>query len=99
MPLQFVSKPIEPKGGFAGSADGAHGEPVLPAAFHFNGEELVVQSLVRSWRSTKDDRGDTYLKRHWYEVEIDGGRRAVVYFDRGARRNEPRWWLYTLMTA
>jgi len=44
----------------------------------------------------KMDRGETYLARHWYELALAGGRRAVVYFDRHARRGQSRWWLYTI---
>lgn len=98
MAVTFVSKPIEPVGAFDSDAM-SRGEPPLPPAFLFDGEELTVASELRSWRSTKDDRGDTYLKRHWYEFEMHDGRRAVVYFDRGARRNQPRWWLYTITTV
>ena len=93
--MQFVSKPITPIGAYDVEAM-SHGEPSLPAAFRFENEELAVATLVRSWRSTKDDRGDTYLKRHWFEFQTHDGRLAVVYFDRSARRNAPRWWLYTL---
>ncbi|HEV7180291.1 MAG TPA: DUF6504 family protein [Candidatus Baltobacteraceae bacterium] len=98
MPIRFVSKPIEPVGA-VGSEVSAGGEPPLPQAFRFEGEEMEVGALVRTWRSTKDDRGDTYLKRHWFEFETSEGRRVVVYFDRGARRGQPRWWLYTITIA
>ena len=95
MAVRFVSKPIQPAGAFD-TAVMSRGEASLPDAFEFEGERFAVATLLRSWRSTKDDRGDTYLKRHWFEFESDGGRRLVVYFDRGARRGEPRWWLYTI---
>ena len=75
------------------------GEPSLPAAFRWKDQELVVRSLLRTWRGTKVDRGDTYLKRHWYEFETSEGRRAVVYFDRQAKRGAPRWWLYSISGA
>ena len=74
----------------------AQGEPSLPAAFRLGEERIAVGELLRTWRSTKDDRGDTYVKRHWFEFRSSDGRRAVVYFDRGARKGAPRWWLYTL---
>lgn len=96
--MQFVSRPIEPVGAFDTDAM-SRGEPPLPDAFLFDGERLDVALELRRWRSTKDDRGDTYLKRHWFEFETSGGRRAVVYFDRAARRNHARWWLYTIETV
>lgn len=74
----------------------SHGEPSLPPAFEWDGTDLVVGEVRKTWRSLKDDRGDTYLKRHWFEFETADGRIAVVYFDRGARRGQPRWWLYTI---
>jgi len=75
----------------------SHGEPSLPPSFDWDGDELVVRELLKTWRSLKDDRGDTYLKRHWFEFDTTDGRVAVVYFDRGARRGQPRWWLYTIV--
>jgi hypothetical protein len=93
---QFVSKPIVPQGGSFDVDTMSHGEPSLPPAFDWEGETLTVRMQRKMWRSFKDDRGDSYLKRHWFEFETTDGRIAVVYFDRGARRTEPRWWLYTI---
>ena len=93
--MGFVGKAIVPEGALE-IATLSHGEPSLPPAFTFDGERIDVRELRRTWRGTKDDRGDTYLKKHWFEFETADGRVAVVYFDRGARKNAPRWWLYTL---
>ena len=91
---KFVSEALVPS---PGSVDVAvDGAPSLPSAFGWRDDELVVQSVLRTWRGTKVDRGDTYLKRHWFEFEAADGRIAVVYFDRGAKPGAPRWWLYTL---
>lgn len=92
---RFVSRPIAPSGeGFITPADGS--EPPLPNAFLFEGRELVIAAVLRSWRSTKTDRGDAYLKRHWFEVETTSGETAEIYFDREARRGSPKWWLFTI---
>lgn len=99
MTKQFVSEPIAPVGDGFESAAMTHGEPGLPAAFRWRDETLDVRAVLKAWRSTKDDRGDTYLKRHWYEVETADGRRVTIYFDRQARRGAHRWWLYTLEPA
>jgi hypothetical protein len=93
--MGFIGKPIAPEGALDVAAL-AQGEPSLPAAFLFGDERLEVRELRKTWRSTKDDRGDTYVKKHWFEFETGDGRMAVVYFDRGARKGAPRWWLYTL---
>ena len=89
---RFVSESIEP----AMPAGAVGGEPQLPPAFTWRGEQLAVGNIINTWRSTKEDRGDVYLKRHWFEFEMPDGRRAVVYFDRAARAGKPHWWLYTL---
>lgn len=74
----------------------AHGEPPLPSGFIWRGERLAVARVLRTWRSTKEDRGESYLKRHWFEFALPDGRRATVYFDRQARCGSARWWLYAL---
>ena len=74
----------------------SRGEPPLPREFTWHDERLVVRDVVRTWRSTITDRGDTYLAKHWFEIALEDGRVAVVYFDRKTRRSQPRWWLYTL---
>lgn len=92
----FVSKPILPEGVSVDEDALGRLEPSLPVAFHFGEERIGVKALRKTWRSTKTDRGDVYLKRHWFEFETSDGKVAVVYFDRGAKRGAPRWFLYTL---
>jgi hypothetical protein len=57
---------------------------------------LEVKTIVKLWRTTKEDRGDVYLKRHWFEFATADGRTALVYFDRAAKRGGHRWWLYSI---
>jgi hypothetical protein len=57
---------------------------------------LTVVAVLRSWLSTKTDRGDAYVKRHWFELQTEGGARIEVYYDRESRRGEAKWWLYTI---
>ena len=96
MPRRFVSEPLNAAGASFDPATMSRGEPALPTAFEWNEERLTIRSTVRAWRSTKTDRGDVYVARHWFDVELDDGRRMIVYFERQARRNTPRWWLYTI---
>ena len=93
---EFVSEALRASAESVDNGALSRGEPALPKEFGWRTERLVVRGVRRTWRSTNTDRGDTYLARHWYEVELDDGRTAVVYFDRKARRETPRWWLYTL---
>lgn len=88
----FVSEPLQP----VGAASAVSGEPQLPGAFVHRGETIEVGRVLRTWRSTKTDRGDVYLKRHWFEFESTDGRVITVYFDRAAKRNQPAWWLFSM---
>ena len=96
MSVRFVSEPLRAGETFLASAALSQGEPPLPCRFHWRDEEIVVGEIVATRRSTKDDRGDTYLARHWYDVRLADGREATIYFDRKARRGTPRWWLYSI---
>lgn len=100
MAPKFVSEPIDPVGGSFDPHVMSQGEPALPPGFVWHGEELAVKSVLRTWRGLKEDRGDVYLKRHYFELLFEDGRVAVVYFmrqpHRHARTGEKRWWLYTI---
>jgi len=92
----FVSEPLQAGEQLVDASAFGRGEPPLPEHFLWRDEKLVVRAVVRTWRSTNTDRGDTYLARHWYALALADGREAVVYFDRKARRGAAVWWLYTL---
>lgn len=92
---KFVSRPIAPAGeGFLTPASGR--EPPVPSAFLWGSRTLLVSEVLRSWRSTRTDRGDVYLKRHWYELRTVTGAKLEVYYDRESRLNASPWWLYTI---
>lgn len=92
---RFVSEAIVPAGeGFVTAASGS--EPPVPRAFLWGSRKLSIAAVVRSWRSTKTDRGDAYLKRHWYELRATSGEKLEVYYDRESRRGAASWWLYTI---
>lgn len=93
---RFVSEALTASHECADTGGLSRGEPPLPKEFGWREERLVVRDVVRTWRSTNTDRGDTYLARHWYEVALEDGRVAEIYFDRKSRRGEARWWLYTI---
>jgi hypothetical protein len=92
---RFVSRPLVPAGeGFVTPASGS--EPPVPSAFIWGDRVLGVTAVLRSWRSGKTDRGDTYLKRHWFELQTACGHRIEVYYDREARHGASQWWLYVI---
>lgn len=92
----FVSKPIVAEGEHFDVAAMSRGEPSLPPSFTYGDDRLVVATLVRTWKGYKEDRGDTYVKRHYFEFVTTDGRTATVYFDRGAKRGAPRWYLFSI---
>jgi hypothetical protein len=90
-----VSAPLAPADeGFITPASGR--EPPVPRAFQWGGRTLLIAAVLRRWRSTKTDRGDVYLKRHWYELGTDTGAKLEVYYDRESRPGASSWWLYTI---
>ena len=94
---QFVGEPIEPKVGSFDVSAISRGEPSLPTAFMWRGEEIVVGALRKTWRGTKTDRGDVYVKRHYFTFASADGRTFTVYCERQpAKAHGPRWWLYTV---
>jgi hypothetical protein len=95
MTKHFVSGPLEQCCGGPPLLN----EPQLPAAFRWRDQTLQVKNVRARKRSTKVDRGDTYLKRHWFEFDTTDGRIAVVYYDRGSKRGSPHWWLYSIEDA
>ena len=96
MSKRFVSEPLK----IASGASGAQRmEPVLPQAFEWRGERVEVRNVRKTWRSTKEDRGDVYLKRHWFEFESADACIVTVYYDRAAKRSAPHWWLYSIEDA
>jgi hypothetical protein len=95
-PPRFIGAALVPATTFVGSSALSQGEPPLPSAFRWGSDDLPVVEVLATRRSTKNDRGDDYLAKHWYEFRTSGDRRAVVYFDRKARTGRPRWWLYSI---
>jgi hypothetical protein len=94
--MSFVSEPIDPVADAFDPRVISSGEPALPPAFTWRGRSLRVASVRRTWRSHKVDRGDTYVKRHYFEVACHDGAVAVVYFERTSKRGAHRWFLYTI---
>lgn len=92
---KFVSRPLVPVGDeFVTAVTGS--EPPVPRAFLWESRTLVISGVLRTWRTTKADRGDNYLKRHWFELETADGQKIEIYYDREGRRGSSRWWLYTI---
>ncbi len=76
----------------------ARGEPGVPKAFSWRGERFEVARIVATKRAMGEDRGDVYLRRHYYEVETTDALRMALYFERNPsdRSKRKAWWLYTV---
>ena len=95
----FVSEPLQAVAGTGDAGAMARGEPGLPVGFVWRGREYRIEAVARAWKSTGMDRGEVYLRRHWWELIMATGERMVVYCERQARdRKHPgrRWWLYEI---
>ena len=97
----FVSEAVEPEAGTFDAAAMSRGEPGLPRLFTWRGRRFDVARVVRTWKTSTADRGEMYLRRHWFEVIAATGERLTLYCERQARtrdRPKARWWLYTIRT-
>ena len=95
----FVSEAVVPApGGFNASAM-SRGEPGLPQSFTWRHRRFEVAAVVSTWKSSTRERGELYLRRHWFDVLTATGERMTLYCERQTQnRNRPRarWWLYKL---
>ena len=99
---EFVSEAIVPAAGSFDASAIARGEPGAPRSFVWRGRSVVVARVRSTWKSTGKDRGEVYLRRHWFEVETEGGERMVIYCERqakNAKKPKGRWWLYSVEGA
>ena len=98
---RMVSEPIDPEAGSFDAGAMASGVPGLPAAFVWRGSPRQVLACERAWKGLRSEAssGELYLRRHYYELEMDDGARWVVYCLRqssSAKGGRHRWYLYTI---
>jgi len=105
MAEQFVSEAIRPVVATCDTSRMAAGEPGLPRAFLWRGQTIEIAELMRSWRETgpcRNGSGESYVRKHWYEVVTSSGSRMKIYFERQARTRGTRgqrWWLFSVEEA
>lgn len=98
-PEEFVSEAIVPVAGSFDASAMSRGEPGLPAQFTWRGKTYAVARLLSTWKSSTPERGEMYLRRHWFRIETTTGKQMTLYCERQTKnRNKPkaRWWLYTI---
>ncbi|MCE9616532.1 MAG: DUF6504 family protein [Lentisphaerae bacterium] len=100
MAEQLIGAAIQPDVGTIDAARLATGQPAMPQRFLWNQQAYRVVRVVRTWRDTgpcthgSDER---YVRKHWFEVEVDTGQVMKIYFERQPRsgKKSKRWWLYS----
>jgi len=101
-PDEFVSEPITPEVGTFDTAAMSRGEPGLPRHFTWRGQAYEAVELLRTWKTSTPERGEMYLRRHWFEVRTNTGARMTIYCERQTKRpKQPkqRWWVYSISSA
>ena len=98
---RFVSEPIKPVVATTDPSAMEVGGPGLPHEFVWRGQTLGIAAVLRTWRETgpcKHGSSESYVRKHWFEVETTSHRRARIYFERQPRtRNRAkRWWLFSI---
>jgi phosphoribosylglycinamide formyltransferase-1 len=98
----FVSEPLRPAPGSGDPAAMATGVPGAPRTFTWRGASHELSTVVRAWKTSGKDRGERYLRRHWFEIVTTAGVRMTIYCERQARaakKPKARWWVYTVAVA
>ncbi|MCG8585180.1 MAG: DUF6504 family protein, partial [Pirellulales bacterium] len=76
------------------------GEPGLPGAFVWRGEEYRVEDVLGAWKEADArDGNEKYVRKHWYRVRTAGNHIMTLYFMRhasSAKRRKERWFLYSI---
>ena len=76
------------------------GEPGLPGAFVWRGDEYRVETVLEQWKQVDArDGNEKYTRKHWYRVRIAGGQEMTLYFLRhasSAKSRKARWFLFSI---
>ena len=96
---EFISEAIQPKAGSFDTSAMSRGEPGVPNEFTWRGRAFVVAKVIETWKTSSPERGEMYLRRHWFRFETTSGEQMVLYCQRqakNAKRPKARWWLYSI---
>jgi hypothetical protein len=89
---RFVGEDIRPVRGELEIGGMAAGEPGLPRRFRWGDRELEVAEVLERWKSTGEDMGETYVRKHWFRVRTTSGETMRIYL----HRQDRRWRLFTV---
>jgi hypothetical protein len=96
---EFISEPIVPATGSADTSAMSRGEPGLPHEFTWRGKSYTVAHRLETWKTSTPDRGELYLRRHWFRIVTVTGERMTLYCERqakNAKKPKARWWIYSI---
>ncbi len=100
---RFISEPILPASKAIDTSAMSRGEPGLPEAFEWRGEVYHVTARLEQWKATAHEggaeKGNVYLRRHYYRLRMSDGNTWTVYFVRQTPKSgsvKSRWFLYTI---
>ena len=96
---EFVSEPITPAPARFDAGAMARGEPGLPGEFSWRQKQYNIARVLSKWKSTGTDRGETYLRRHWFRIQTTTGENMTLYCQRQAKnpkKPKSRWWVYSV---
>ena len=106
---QFISEPITPEPGAFRTDLMGQGLASLPSAFTWRGDRYeIVDCLSHHKQSAPEGHtadGERYLRRQTFEVLLNTGQRAKIYFERQARPGSSRkaakrrWFLYSITSG
>ena len=99
-PEEFVSEAIVPTPGSFDAAAMARGEAGVPREFTWRGTRYELTGVTSTWKSSTAERGEMYLRRHWFAIQTRSGERMTIYCERQARNAKKpaqRWWLYSIV--
>jgi phosphoribosylglycinamide formyltransferase-1 len=100
MTEQFIGASLKPVAGTFDTAGMSAGGPGLPRQFRWGAQTVEVERVLKTWRETgpcHHGSGESYVRKHWFQVLTAAGETMTIYFERQARsRSKTRWWLFTI---
>ena len=101
MKQNFVSESIKPVVATAYTKAMVTGGPVLPREFTWRGKVLGIAAVLHTWHETgpcTHGSGESYVRKHWFDVISTSSQRAKIYFERQPRGRKwtKRWWLFSI---
>jgi hypothetical protein len=101
MAEQFIGAAIKPVVGTFDPARMSMGEPGFPRQFRWRSQTVQIAQVLKTWRETgpcHHGSGESYVRKHWFEVLTDSGDTMKIYFQRQPRsgKDRNRWWLFSI---